>query len=395
MADVNRITSSHNRRITEQRHQQFQEQVQEKLRQMGAPQQQTQTLQPRQPFQQQIDLEARQEQQQQPQQQNGTQPRQSTTVGPGYDDDLSRISGFKHPAFTPSTPFELACCDGPLSAVQSILSSFPYTPSFLHHGLTLALSSGNLEVASCLLSKGAPIIRHTADNILSAPSDKQIPLFELLTHHGWTTNTPGFYGAVLLPRIVTNLPLLRWFLAHGADPNLGEQSPSLDRTGGPDTASCAALQYAAGHGDLEAVRMLLDAGAKIENGYPLHFAAGACPPDTNPNVARVKPSAEFDKGKIPVMALLVERGADVNLRKESRYVEPRYAIVFARMAGAVERVRWLLEQGADPHASASGAERVMYSEEMNRVIAEGVAARRWVKHDAESELMLQPSETQV
>jgi hypothetical protein len=55
----------------------------------------------------------------------------------------------------------------------------------------------------------------------------------------------------------------------------------------------------------------------------------------------------------------------------------------------------LLEQGADPHASASGAERVMYSEEMNRVIAEGVAARRWVKHDAESELMLQPSETQV
>lgn len=48
------------------------------------------------------------------------------------------------------------------------------------------------------------------------------------------------------------------------------------------------------------------------------------------------------------MALLVEGGADVNQAKISRHMVARYVIVHAVMAGAVERVRWLLEQGLDP-----------------------------------------------
>lgn len=85
--------------------------------------------------------------------------------------------------------------------------------------------------------------------------------------------------------------------------------------------------------------MLLDAGAKISYGVPLHFAAGACPPDTNPHASRVVPSKEFDTDRIPIMGLLVQRGADVNQPKESRYMMPRYAIMHAVMAGAVERIR--------------------------------------------------------
>lgn len=48
------------------------------------------------------------------------------------------------------------------------------------------------------------------------------------------------------------------------------------------------------------------------------------------------------------MELLVDRGAGVNDRIVSRHMVPPYPLEVAIMAGAVERVKWLLEQGADP-----------------------------------------------
>lgn len=51
------------------------------------------------------------------------------------------------------------------------------------------------------------------------------------------------------------------------------------------------------------------------------------------------------------MALLVERGANVNFKGPSRYVTAQYAVVEAVvesvMAGTRERVRCLSENGAD------------------------------------------------
>ena len=269
-------------------------------------------------------------------------------------------------------------------------STPPRTRSFLHQGLVAALSAGNIDIARYFLSASAPIVRQTSSNIHSAPSDKQLPLFELLLHYDWTVNTLGFYGVVLLPRVIENLELLHWFLLHGADPNLGEQRPSRDRTGVSETNSCAALEVAAGQGNLAAVRMLLDAGAQIKHGIPLYFAAGACLPVTNPHARRVTPSKEFDESRIPVMALLVERGEDVNQAEKSRHMIPRYAIVHAVMAGAVERVRLLLEHGADPELKGAYGSAVTYatkmgSEEMRHVIEEMLTAKELGK----SELPLQ------
>ncbi|KAM3068010.1 hypothetical protein ACMFMF_009377 [Clarireedia jacksonii] len=289
--------------------------------------------------------------------------------------------GFIDEKPTSFTSFESACRHGPITAARSIVSSENYTPMILHHGLILALSAGNIQVAQYLLSSGAPIVRLTPQHILSAPSEQQIPLFKLLAEHGWTPNTPGYYGAVLLPRVVTNISLLKWFLDHGANPNLGPQRDNRDRMGSSETDSCVALEKAAVRGEVEAVRMLLDAGAEIKNGVPLHYAAGACPPGTNPHVARVVPSETFDQGQIPVMEILVARGADVNRAEESRHMVPKYAIVHAVMAGAVKRVTWLLENGADPElrgawGSAVEYARTMGSEEMKHVVEEGLAAKR-------------------
>jgi ankyrin repeat protein len=310
---------------------------------------------------------------------------QSRTMGSKYDDlpilepaDAVFISENPGsvglvPAFF--VPFESACQHGPLSIIQCIVSSNNLTPAFLHHGLTRALRSGNIEVAHYLLDRGSPIVRETPSNIFCVPLERQIALFELLTQYGWTPNTPGYYGSTLLPRTVKSPPLLRWFLDHGANPNLGVQKTTHDRFGGPDTSSCAALEAAAIHGEVESVCMLLDAGAKIQNGVPLHYAAGVCPPGTNPHAGRVVPSREFDTSRIPVMELLVARGADVNQKEESRHMVAQYAIVYAVMAGAVERVKWLLEHEADPYKIGSWGSAAEYAhtsgnEEISKVIGE-------------------------
>ncbi|KAF7907271.1 uncharacterized protein EAF01_004858 [Botrytis porri] len=322
---------------------------------------------------------------------------QSQTMGTSHDDLPFQPADmiFTNVGFPNSKPgivgsYETACRKGSLPAVQPIIRAETRTAYFLNHGLNLALQNGNNEVARYLLSSGAPIARVTPAHILSAPSSRQIPLFELLSEFGWTPNTPGFYGRVLLPEIVTNIPLLRWFLSHGANPNLGSQRLHHARLGDPEINSCATLESAARKADVETVRLLLEHGAKIENGYPLHYAAGSCPPGANPHMALVTPSTEFDISRIPVMELLVSHGANVNQKEESRYMGPGYPIVYAVMAGAVERVCWLLEQGANPelggsYGSAVSYVEVMGSEEMRSVVVEGVKARRWIKDEKEAD----------
>ncbi|KAJ5637248.1 hypothetical protein N7490_007127 [Penicillium lividum] len=195
----------------------------------------------------------------------------------------------------------------------------------LHDGLLSTLRAGHIEAARVLLQLGTPIIPTTPETVLSAPIDHQLPLFDLLAHHGWDINTPDQNGAVLLPQVVKNTQLLRWLLAYGAHPNLGSKGQNC----------CEALESAARTGTVEAVQILMDAGAQINNGATLHYAAGACSPGANPHMGTDR------------MELLVEYGEDVNQKLESRHMNPDYPLVYAVMAGAVERVKWLLKYGAD------------------------------------------------
>lgn len=238
-------------------------------------------------------------------------------------------------------------------------------------------------MARLLISAGAPITKSTPVDIYQAPIDEHFALNELLFEHVWTPNTSGNYGELALPHIVTNHPLLRWFLDHGADPNRGRQLYTRGPDDGPDDW-CQALEYAASEGDIVAVRMLLDAGALIKNGAPLYRDAGACTLGKNFHTNEVVPTKEFDTRMIPIMELLVERGADVNQLENSRHMTFRYALNYAVLAGAVERVRWLLEHGANPENVGRGSNAISLSkmwkrEEIMKVVEEGVVARRWVK----------------
>ncbi|CAG9974776.1 unnamed protein product [Clonostachys byssicola] len=286
---------------------------------------------------------------------------------------------------------------GPIDAIQAAIGSKTPTPAFLHHGLVAALNGGNVEAARYLLEKGAPIARLVVHNVLAAPTDRQAPLLDLLADHSWSPNSPHYQGAVMLPRVVTNISVLRWLLDHGVNPNHSAQYNHLTGTGEPESNSCAALEAAAARGTAEAVKMLLEAGAEIENGTPLHFAAGVSPPGGNPHAGRVTPTKEFDVGRIPVMSLLVERGAKVNQRVETRSMVPGYPIVHAVMAGAVERVRWLLQHGADPHLKGNFGSAMEYakhgSEKMRKVLRDGDTTVQNIDDEDGGQVEIQGGET--
>ncbi|KAL2862263.1 uncharacterized protein BJX67DRAFT_385763 [Aspergillus lucknowensis] len=238
------------------------------------------------------------------------------------------------PSFIEAPPnfgeFESGCRSGTRAQVQSVISTSPApTPAPTPRSSTM----GSVWLSERIMLMLDAIFWLPA-RLLSFSSSCSSPWMD--------AKHSAEHGAVLLPSVVENHGLFRWFLDHGANPNLRKQQEY--QYGGSNPNSCAALEKAARQGKVEAVRMMLDAGAVIQNGFLLHAAAAALPPSANPHVGPVTPGRDFDISRIPVMALLVEHGADVNQKQgpQTENMVPGYAIVEAVMAGAVRQVRWVL-----------------------------------------------------
>ncbi len=109
--------------------------------------------------------------------------------------------------------------------------------------------------------------------------------------------------------------MVRFLVENGADPNDGE------------------IQFMARDGREDQVKLLLDLGAD---------------PDAGASVNGLTPlMAASMKGHVAVMELLIQRGADVNIRA----MFGQTALHIAAEFGTPETVKVLLAHGADPHVA--------------------------------------------
>lgn len=256
---------------------------------------------------------------------------------------MNSVAFMSSPSVDPTTTASLrvfaeACLHGNLDKVANLATGddhYPITQYYLNHGFLTSIIHKQLPIARFLLSRGATI---TPTVSIAAVRGESLPIFKLLVENGWDVNSPVMGGQTALSAFVKNETLLKWFLEHGADPNLGAPlSAQPDSTPVPNSGS--SLNCAASVATPEVFDLLLQHGAKLENSQPLHMAA----------------AGQEDAGRIPMMEYLVGKGVDVNGSDEARgfrAVGP--PLFYAIRQGQVEKVRWLLGHGADPRVEAKG-----------------------------------------
>ncbi|KAI9801601.1 MAG: hypothetical protein M1825_003280 [Sarcosagium campestre] len=241
-----------------------------------------------------------------------------TTNAPG-DEDLSLIHS--------------ASKAGDLETVTSLVEKRqnPAREELVNHGLIAAVSENQAQVARYLLEKGGSVTRAAS----SISKKTTIPVLEAFLDHGWDINAPvDKTGGYALPRVVANEGLVRWLLDHGADPNIGPKAPSSDARTDFDIQSGQALNRAAASSTTTVFELLLEKGARLEDSDPLHAAA----------------TCNADGERIPMMAYLLKKGVDINSLDDRRgplgLGTPLHHAVRERK---IEKARFLLENGADPH----------------------------------------------
>lgn len=125
------------------------------------------------------------------------------------------------------------------------------------------------------------------------------------------------------------MPLVKWFLAHGADPNLRGS-----RAGVPGAHM---LEVAAASSSPAVLDVLLDHGLELEDTDALHAAAGAF---------------EAPPGRLEMMARLLDLGMDINAIEQRGQPSSRGTGKGTPLHSAVyvdekEHVAFLLKRGAD------------------------------------------------
>ncbi|KAL8935064.1 MAG: hypothetical protein Q9216_005598 [Gyalolechia sp. 2 TL-2023] len=231
---------------------------------------------------------------------------------------------------TPGNELRKACVDGDLQAVQSIvqaltnqLSPDPLSSEHLQSSLAGAVSAGQPEIVSYLLSHGAQL---SPLNITQAanPRCRTVGMFQTFLDHGWDINSPTDMHATALKHVVDSEELTQWFLGHGADPTADTTFSILDVA-----AACSSPAV---------LDLLIAHGARLEDSDALHAAAGEC---------------ESVPGRVEVMRHLIEDlGADVDAIEQrglpiGRGLGRGTPLHSAAYAGKAERIKLLLAEGAN------------------------------------------------
>lgn len=250
--------------------------------------------------------------------------------------------------------------------VRQLLSE---DPSLGRETLSLAASLYDLEGMTGLLDGGAdihakqgratPFLHFCRSRMLRLFPEREgdmLAIADLFASHGIDVNAglPVEDGAphILSPLYFAlghagNMPLARWLLAAGADPNDGESLYHATELGhsdgvklllahGAKPAGTNALPRAMDFDDADMVRLLLDAGAD-----PNEFAPGDVGGDA-PFVVPALHQAARRMSSPPVVEALFAAGSDVN-----RLWQGKSAYAFASVYGNQALAERLASAGAD------------------------------------------------
>ncbi|KAH7408682.1 ankyrin repeat-containing domain protein [Phaeosphaeria sp. MPI-PUGE-AT-0046c] len=200
----------------------------------------------------------------------------------------------------------------------------------LNTNLEFAMSHSSLKAISLLFSLGA---RTKVIPFCNAITREDTGVFQALCNGGWNIDsTQHEYAAIHFA--VEQPTLLRWLLDHGANPNtLSVRHPG----------SCSPyerpLSVAAELTNAESLTILLSYGATDH--MAIYHAIGL----------------RRQNNGTATMQALIDHGIDINYLDRRRGTPLRQAV----HVGDEEKLKWLLDHGADPHAknpeSTSALER--------------------------------------
>jgi ankyrin repeat protein len=205
--------------------------------------------------------------------------------------------------------------------LNAVVKETGFTP------LGTAAANGMMKVATFMLDHGADVEGgpHGIRPLLLAAQNGNKRMVELLLERKADVNLQKkSEGRSALQAACENghVGVARLLLEWGADPNLPGSTPGMG-DGGPLTSACW-------FGSVEIARMLLERGAK-----PDGLGSGQ-PPLHRAIESRNRAAA------LPLVALLIEQGANVNLADE-RGASPLHSAV---RRGAIPIIALLLEHGA-------------------------------------------------
>jgi ankyrin len=231
------------------------------------------------------------------------------------------------------TPLMFAAREGDLESARLLVAAGADVNAVAADGkdaLGLAVFNGNYDLASFLVD--------SKSNVNKADTQGFTPLF-------WAVDRRNMETAPNFPWTVTAdpLPLIKKLLDAGANPNaLVNNTPRARmRAGSPRIVFATPLMRAAFSGDLELVKLLLDRGADLNirsKDYEtmLEAAAGL---GFIQGYSKGKSAAE----RLEVVKLFVGLGADVNAADDYGIT----ALMVAANLGDVAIIQYLVDKGAD------------------------------------------------